>query len=376
MLVSETKLKSSNQPTLRRFAVAFASLGAAMAIARPASASVTLYGLMDMGVDYVSNEGHGASLKLTSGELQQSRFGLLGTEDLSDGMQAVFKLENGFNAANGALGAAGTLWSREARVGLVTRAGSVSLGLQPASMVDYLGKYTASMLVYGPAYYSAHPGNYDRVLNFPISNSIKYTTPLLGGFSASALFGFGGQPGSITAQSTWSFGVGYDQGPLSIGAGYMKVNGPIGTAGILASTANPFTTTNANDALQTYGVGGSYEIGSSLLFALFTQAQFRDADTKARTYELGVKSVVAHFWTLGGDISHTDVPDHHAHLTTLSVSAAYALSKRTDVYGTFAVERASGTNIDGTPLAAQLFSLGAASSGTQSVFRIALRHKF
>lgn len=367
---------SKSKCSLHQFLTVLASIGFVMSIARPACASVTLYGILDVGIDYVSNEGSGSTLKLASGELQQSRFGLLGSEDLGGGIQAVFKLENGFSATNGTSGSAGSMWSREARLGLVTPGGSVSLGFQPASMVDYLGKYTASMLVFGPAYYSAHPGNYDRVLNFPIANSIKYTTPSIAGFSASALYGFGGQPGSIAALSTWSFGLGYDQGPISIGAGYMKTNGPVTASQILAPAANPFTPTNVNDALETYGIGASYALDDSLLYALFTQARFKNADQKARTYEAGVKSVLFSFWTVGGDVSHTDVPDRDAHMTTLSVSAAYALSKRTDIYGTFAVEHVSGINIQGTPLVAELFPLGASSRSTQNVFRIAIRHKF
>lgn len=354
-----------------------ASFCAAATVCGSASAAVTLYGLMDVGIDYNSNEGHGSSLKLSSGEVQQSRFGLLGSEDLGGGLQAVFKLENGFSANNGALASTGVLWSREARVGLVSQsAGSLQMGLQPASMVDYLGKYNAAMLVYGPGYYSAHPGNYDRVLNFPVANSVKYTTPSLGGFTASAQYGFGGQPGSLSALSTWSVGMGYDRGPISIGAGYLRANGPNVVTQTLAPAANAFTSAIPGDSLDTFGIGASYAFDRSLVHALYTRAKFRAADNIAHTYEIGLLLSVTPFLSWGSDFAHTDVSGTGSHINTVSSSVVYALSKRTDVYSTAAYEHVSGTSITGGALVAQLFSQGASSGKSQCVVRIALRHKF
>lgn len=63
-------------------------------------------------------------------------------------------------------------------------------------------------------------------------------------------------------------------------------------------------------------------------------------------------------------------------MDVLSVSASYALSQRTDIYGILAHERVSGNNIGGTPLVAQMFTLGASSTDAQSVVRLAVRHRF
>ena len=76
-------------------------------VAAHAQSSVTLYGLIDAGVSYVNNSsstvtGHSNSLtKYDDGVAQGSRWGLKGSEDLGNGLKAIFTLENGFNSGNG-----------------------------------------------------------------------------------------------------------------------------------------------------------------------------------------------------------------------------------------------------------------------------------
>lgn len=344
--------------------------------ASPASAEVTLYGIMDLGVTRVSNQDGAAITKISSGEVQQSRFGIRGTEDVGAGMKVFFNLESGIAVDTGALVIPNNLWSREARVGISTPAGTVALGRQAAALVDYLAKFTSSMLVYGTGYYTIHPGNHDRVLNIPVDNAVKYQSPVFSGFSMAAHYGFGEQPGSTSRLTTWSFAAGYENGPFNLGAGYFKADGPSGAAAFLAPSANPFTPSNPSDATDTFGVGASYAFGSSLLHALVTQTKFQTADNTARSYELGMRWNPVLAWTFGGNLSRTVVLDHSPRMNIASLSAAYALSKRTDVYGTFAAERVSGRNILGGPLTAQMFSQGASTTDHQNVARIAIRHKF
>jgi predicted porin len=72
--------------------------GAAMA-----QGSVTLYGLIDQGIDYTNNAGTGAAWKMQSGDGLSSRWGLKGSEDLGGGLHAIFTLENGFDGSSGLL---------------------------------------------------------------------------------------------------------------------------------------------------------------------------------------------------------------------------------------------------------------------------------
>ena len=63
----------------------------------------------------------GSVVKLYQGNLQGSRWGLKGTEDLGGGLKAIFQLENGFDVNNGKLGQGGLLFGRQAYVGLTSR---------------------------------------------------------------------------------------------------------------------------------------------------------------------------------------------------------------------------------------------------------------
>ena len=98
-----------------------------------AQSSVTLYGVIDTGIEYVShaNTGGGKVIRMPgiTGELP-SRWGLRGSEDLGGGLKTVFQLENGFNPRGGDMGQGGRLFGRQAWVGLQGPWGQVSLGRQ------------------------------------------------------------------------------------------------------------------------------------------------------------------------------------------------------------------------------------------------------
>ncbi len=59
-----------------------AAAAASFASLAHAQSSVTLYGVIDAGLTYTSNVGGNARWALGSGTLEQSRWGLRGTEDL------------------------------------------------------------------------------------------------------------------------------------------------------------------------------------------------------------------------------------------------------------------------------------------------------
>ena len=102
---------------MKRHAIAFAVLGTC-AGAAAAQSSVTLYGVIDQGINYTNNSGGNSLVEMASGHVQGSRFGLRGSEDLGGGTKAIFQLENGFSADTGRLGQGGRMFGRQAYVGL------------------------------------------------------------------------------------------------------------------------------------------------------------------------------------------------------------------------------------------------------------------
>src|SRR5688500_1036644 len=83
---------------------------AASAAAVSPQGAVTPYGLIDMAVVRESGGSAGAVTKLTSGVSVGSRLGFKGTEDLGNGLSAVFVLENGFQGDTGTIGQGGLLF--------------------------------------------------------------------------------------------------------------------------------------------------------------------------------------------------------------------------------------------------------------------------
>ena len=98
-----------------------------------AQSSVTLYGVLDTGVEYVSHanaDGKGiVRMPSITGELP-SRWGLRGSEDLGGGYKAVFALESGFNVGNGTMGQGTRLFGRQSWVRIESPYGTLSFGRQ------------------------------------------------------------------------------------------------------------------------------------------------------------------------------------------------------------------------------------------------------
>ncbi|OXR49393.1 porin [Pusillimonas sp. T2] len=95
--------------------------------------SVTLYGTIDTAINYVNHIGTNGEDYVgmnTQTNSWPSMWGLRGSEKISDNLEAVFKLESGFNSAVGNSNQGGRLFGREAWVGLKGDWGQVALGRQ------------------------------------------------------------------------------------------------------------------------------------------------------------------------------------------------------------------------------------------------------
>src|ERR1700682_2295193 len=117
-----------------------AALSGVFATAAHAQSSVTLFGLIDAGITYTNNQGGHSNWQATDGAVQTSRWGLRGAEDLGGGLKAIFTWDTGFNVMNGTFRQNSREFGRQAFVGLSSdQFGSVTLGRQYDSVVDYLG---------------------------------------------------------------------------------------------------------------------------------------------------------------------------------------------------------------------------------------------
>lgn len=176
--------------TLAAVAVLGAFAGSALA------ADVTLYGRVNLGLNYVhADDGSTTSdsWSLNSGDATGSRFGLKGSEQISEGLTVGFQLEHGFNADDGS-DSSSKAFHRESRLYVATDYGTLHLGRFGAldsgtGSLDIVGGLTAAGTGYGDiiADQSRVFKTYSR-----LDNSIAYVSPEFAGVKVSAMVSLGG----------------------------------------------------------------------------------------------------------------------------------------------------------------------------------------
>jgi predicted porin len=95
--------------------------------------TVTLYGSVDEGVEYITGQasGKGTTSSVRTGwGTDTSFFGLRGNENLGGSLHAIWDLEGGFQASNGVSSQGGRLFGRQSYVGLAGDLGSLTFGRQ------------------------------------------------------------------------------------------------------------------------------------------------------------------------------------------------------------------------------------------------------
>ncbi|WP_109482023.1 porin [Paraburkholderia sp. C35] len=379
---------------MKKSLLALAALGAFAGVAH-AQSSVTLYGIIDEGFNINTNSGGSHLYNLSSGVLQGSRWGLRGTEDLGGGLKAVFVLENGFDVNSGKLGQGGLMFGRQAYVGLSSQFGTVTLGRQYDSVVDYVGPLEAGDQWGG--YIAAHPGDLDNFNNaYRVNNAIKFTSANYAGLTFGGLYSLGGVAGDYSRNQIFSAGVGYNNGPLVLGAGYLNVRNPnVSLFGNNTATATLSTVTSpvysgyaSAHTYQVIGAGGAYTIGAATIGATYSNVKFYDIGGATFTgqtatfnngeinfkYQLTPALLVgaAYDYTRGSSLNGNDSAKYHQG----SAGVDYFLSKRTDVYITGVYQHASGTDSTGKSAVAAINGLSASSNDNQFTARIGIRHKF
>lgn len=213
-------------------ALAIAGLASTAAFAQT---NVTIYGVADAYAGSFSASGKDRLNAINSGGLSGSRLGFRGTEDLGNGLKAVFEYELAFNLDNtGAVGNAindasagnGINGTRQSFVGLSGGFGTVVAGrLQTPGY--YVGKFDAlaSAAISPQAILSGNlgatiaPSNAGRV-----NNTVAYMSPVMGGFSAVLAYGFGEESNKSTdAENVTGLGLNYAAGPVTVGYVFHRV---------------------------------------------------------------------------------------------------------------------------------------------------------
>ena len=388
--------------------VALSSLAIAMlaaASAAHAQSSVTLYGIIDVGIGYThntavaksatNNSGNASTqVGFNNGTLSGSRWGLKGTEDLGGGLSTIFQLENGFSPTTGGFSSAGVEFNRQAYVGLSsTSYGTITFGRQYDPTVDMVQPLTEDNY-FGSIF--GTPGdvdNYDN--NFRVSNTVKYVSPTFNGLQFEGIYGLGGVAGSVSSGQSYGAGVSYTNGGLGLAAAYFSAKTSSSTtftsttdSGTFGSVVNSgFAQSNS---LNIGRVGGQYAFGPFTAGGSYSNVRYKPVSAfvagNSKTEEFNSGAVFLNYNLtpaalvgIGYNLTRSSGVSG-ATYHEVSLGSDYNLSKRTDVYLVGAWQKANGQTVQGgaiVPAAASIGSYGI-NSGTssQAIAIIGMRHKF
>lgn len=343
---------------------------AALAVVGAASAqsTVTMYGVVDMGVNTLKDTTPAGDLNksgVQQGTLSNSRIGFKGTEDLGGGLKANFTLEYAVNPDE----ATQSFTNRQGFVGLSGNFGAVTIGRQYTpyhnvqAAMDMAGNVNAT-----PGYIvNAHNFNGGRA-----SNAVQYATPTFSGFSAVAQVG-AGQTAATGTESTiasttgaqaegknYGFAGVYAAGPLVAGLAYNSISNPNSlVTGVGAITGGPTLVGfgAASREVKVWVAGASYDFGvakASLAYSALTDnkiaAGVSDLTSNGYNFSVaapfGATTLVANLGraTIKQDSTGTD-----GTITGYQLMANYALSKRTTAYAVYGndktTDNTAGTDV-------------------------------
>lgn len=373
-----------------------------LAISAHAQSTVTLYGYVDSGLTYTSNQLGHTAWQMTNSTTQNTVFGLKGTEDLGGGLSAVFKLEQAFVLSNGAQALPGDAFGSQAWVGLQSEPyGTMTLGRQFDVTNDLVGPLTAEWNGWGGSI-AAHPFENDNLAANSVifNNTVKYTSPAYRGATFAAMYAFGNAPGQFAQNRAYGFSLAYEHGPFNFAAGYLQLNRPGFGSG--AVTTNDGSANFVADRQRIWSLGGSVALGALTLGTVWSHAQIDDvigvlsfgtgtylgsADASQGTlqgslrfdnYEVNAKYALTPALSVAGAYTYT----HGAYngsspgWNTAMIQCDYALSKRTDVYLEGAYQNVHGAPADSVLAHAMLNTLSASSSTAQGAVSVGMRHAF
>jgi len=365
------------------------AVAAALPAAAHAQSSVTLYGILDTGVEYLNAKASssgvaGARLMDTNASWNGSRFGVRGVEPLGNsGMSAVFGIESRLGVDTGNTGGSNytpisgsastntQFWNGLAFVGLRGSFGELTMGRQytPAFYAWYFADTTANAgyhnwaLVSSATFASTTKGNLSNYGSNASYGAVRADNSIM----------LNQTIGSLTIRAMAAMG----EGSLNTGTSAASSGDLYALSGVWALnkqlTAYAFynkqdshyvaAVADANSMDTSYGIAGKYDTGSAGL-TLGYSVNTLHSDAELSTILLSGYTKVSAAGTIYVNGNRVTVKNGNAAVVNgeqLNASLTYfhALSNRTGIY-------VSGSYSDITDYA----------KGTQTKVALGLNHKF
>lgn len=265
-----------------------AALMAGFAGVAQAETSVTLYGIVDTGFGYTQFKNKETDVKATrtglyDGVQSGNRWGLRGSEDLGDGLRAVFTLESGFTLQNGKSAQDNRLFGREATLGLAGDSwGSLVFGRQQNVASRYIGDIASP---FGDSMELAAIGKtFTSAATVRADNAVVYATPNFNGFDFAIGYSF-----NVDGAQKWDIDTGNnpkDDNAKLVTTGLRYANGPVA----VAVSYDNLKASAWDKSVQAWNLAGSYDFEVVKLHAAWGQE--RNGTLTARGYNSDVNGVI------------------------------------------------------------------------------------
>lgn len=402
----------------------------AMAQSTLGTSSVTMYGLVDVGINHVTGAPGGSVTRLTSGNMEGSRLGFKGNEDLGGGYRAIFTLESRIEADDGSLSnrpisggrlpdrlstatslglpaalqpavsavaaqigssvgvnLGNSFFDRQIFVGLVTPFGAFTAGRQYTpgylASASFDVMKTESSLALGQLV--AIPASFD----IRVSNSLQYGLKL-NGVTATAMYAAGEVAGKANAGRLLGVMAMYQGSGYSFGGGYNTRNNELGekslTTAVLGATldvgpgtlSGQFSVIKDDHPTNLSGISAvlSANPATAPVAGLVQNAFIQGFRQDARLFQVGYRITSGvHAVTVAYN-NMNDKRPFNADRASYGVAYTYALSKRTDLNAVLTHLNNKNTSQD--MLGGNGFLGGVAAAPGKDVNSLALsiRHRF
>ena len=315
-----------------------AAIGAAVVAAPAAFADATVYGKIH--TDVRMNDSSVPNSDNYTVNSNASRLGFKGSEDLGNGLKAIYQIEMQFNSDGGTaqVGTAGFSAQRNTFVGLSGDWGTVVVGKHdtPAKIAFY----ATGNEVLGDSILDLNGGVAGVFTEVRANNAIAYVSPSFSGFSMAAAIVPGEETGANSSNNLAdhaSFGVMYSGFGLKAGIGYEILDDQ---ALVGAGKDQEMLQAGASYTFNNFSVGAQYESDDNR--GAVTGAEYEAWALTAKA-KFGNNAVSAIYTTseaknpAGATTSDTD---------GWGLAAEHNFSKRTKVYVAYATEDEDVGNSD------------------------------
>ena len=332
---------------MKKTLIAVAALSAMAASAM--AANVTVSGVVDLGLNFKNvKPAKGDTTRtftMNAGQNSGSRVKFTGSEDLGNGVEVGFQLENGFNADDGTFAQGGRFFGRESRLYVKTAFGTIHAGRFGAleagtGSISIFGGDVAFGTGWGDSIMKT--SNILEGLTTRYDNSIAYQSPTFAGATLYLAHSFKndskseGVEGRPTADQYNGVGLKYANGPFNAAFVASQQNYQNTVANIKNSKAFSLTAAYNFGVCKVAAEGQYFNMGRSFVAETEKVAAHAGANNKGWGAIVSVTAPVAGGNVLASvgykDAENIDDSNVKNKVWNAGLAYTYSFSKRTTLY--------------------------------------------